>query len=81
MEAIEKSMIDYESFHQMREKMLVFNLKDAIEAQALKQFYFHYSPNKYILISKNGKKYHQSRAKSDRSSLKRFLFFLDNSKA
>lgn len=30
LECIDKSMIDYESFHEMREKMLLFLVKEAI---------------------------------------------------
>ncbi len=37
LDAVQKSMIDYEGFHEMRERMLLYHSKESIEAPTLKQ--------------------------------------------
>lgn len=73
MECIDKSMIDYESFHEMREKMLLYSMKEAIEAPSLKDSSYHYTPNIFILSSRCNLKAKQKRKKVDRKKKRGFL--------
>ena len=52
LEIISKNMIDYETFHEMREKMLISPIKESIEAPILNDSTFHYTPNIFILSKK-----------------------------
>lgn len=79
LECIDKSMIDYESFHEMRERMLLFLIKEAIEAPSLKDPNLHFTPNIFILTCRHSKQLRQKRRKADRLR-KRGLFSLDKVK-
>lgn len=52
LEIISKNMVDYETFHEMRERMLVNPIKEAIEVPILKDYSYHYTPNIFILSKK-----------------------------
>lgn len=73
MECIDKSMIDYEGFHEMREKMLLLQMKQAIEAPSLKDPSYHFTPNIFILTCRHSRQSKQNRKKNDRKKRKGFL--------
>ena len=73
LECIDKSMVDYESFHEMREKMLLYSIKESIEAPTLKDSNYHFTPNIFILSCKNNNKSLHKRQKITRKKKRGFL--------
>ena len=74
LECIDKSMVDYESFHEMREKMLLIPMKESIEGPSLRDSSYHYSPNIFILSARCKIKEKQKRNKFLRKNKRGFLF-------
>jgi hypothetical protein len=70
-------MIDYETFHEMRERMLIRPMKEAIEAPILGDYSYHYTPNIFILSKKENRKFYQERNKRTRSHAHRRLQLID----